>query len=33
MSRLILKKVTQRDLYHFFVAHLADDDLDEAIQW
>ncbi len=33
MSRLSLKKITQRDLYDLFVAHLADDDLDDVIQW
>jgi hypothetical protein len=32
MSRLSFKKITQRDLYDLFVAHLADDDLDKAIQ-
>ncbi len=32
MSRISLKRVIQRDLYDLFIAHLADDDLNEAIQ-
>jgi hypothetical protein len=33
MSRISLKRVIQSDLYDLFIAHLVDDDLNEAIQW